>query len=162
MTLRAAGLDVRQVPTIPESVKTGKVVATNAETFAPFADERTRAISLSSVMFHSGQMNDVKDTSSLHTKKKFWNPRFRSWCSSLFTQPSCEPEDEQEGILIPLAEDFRVLANICKIDATGNAELTKTTGQLDEAKIPETMKRFGVTKFPTLKVYADAEEKVSK
>lgn len=59
MTLRKAGLEVRQVPTIPEAQKTGNVTAANAETFAPYVDDRTRAIGLSSIMFHSGQWNDV-------------------------------------------------------------------------------------------------------
>jgi cysteine desulfurase/selenocysteine lyase len=59
MALRFAGLEVRQVPTITEAQKTGKVTAANAATFAPFVDERTRAIGISSIMFHSGQKNDV-------------------------------------------------------------------------------------------------------
>lgn len=59
MTLRNAGVEVRQVPTIPEAQRTGNVVAANADTFAPYVDERTRAIGLSSIMFHSGQWNDV-------------------------------------------------------------------------------------------------------
>ncbi|KAI8308120.1 putative aminotransferase [Colletotrichum sp. SAR11_59] len=61
MALRAAGLEVRQVPTIPEAEKSGKVTAANAATFAPYVDERTRAIGISSIMFHSGQWNDVAD-----------------------------------------------------------------------------------------------------
>lgn len=61
MALREAGLEVRQVPTIPEAEATGNVVAATAATFAPFVDDRTRAIGLSSVMFHSGQWNDVAD-----------------------------------------------------------------------------------------------------
>lgn len=59
MTLRNAGVEVRQVPTIPEAQRTGSVVAANADTFAPYVDDRTRAIGLSSIMFHSGQWNDV-------------------------------------------------------------------------------------------------------
>ncbi|KAK7706473.1 hypothetical protein SLS64_004846 [Diaporthe eres] len=59
MTLRKAGVEVRQVPTIPEAQRTGKVTAATAETFAPYVDGRTRAIGLSSIMFHSGQWNDV-------------------------------------------------------------------------------------------------------
>lgn len=55
MALRPAGLEVRQVPTLAAS----EVTAADAETFAPFVDERTRAIGLSSIMFHSGQRNDV-------------------------------------------------------------------------------------------------------
>lgn len=61
MALRAAGLEVRQVPTIPEAEATGEVTAATAATFAPYVDERTRAIGLSSIMFHSGQRNDVAD-----------------------------------------------------------------------------------------------------
>lgn len=59
MTLRRAGVEVRQVPTIPEAERTGKVTAATAETFAPYVDGRTKAIGLSSIMFHSGQWNDV-------------------------------------------------------------------------------------------------------
>ncbi|KAL1869591.1 hypothetical protein Daus18300_005445 [Diaporthe australafricana] len=61
MTLRRAGLEVRQVPTIAEAQRAGGegVTAATAETFAPYVDGRTRAIGLSSVMFHSGQWNDV-------------------------------------------------------------------------------------------------------
>ncbi|KAE8423928.1 pyridoxal phosphate-dependent transferase [Aspergillus pseudocaelatus] len=66
MALRAMGLEVRQVPTIPESLETGKVVAANAEAFAPFVNDRTRAIGLSSIMFHSGQKNDVKEICNVY------------------------------------------------------------------------------------------------
>lgn len=59
MALRRAGLEVRQVPTIAEAQRTGAVAAATAETFAPYVDGRTRAIGLSSIMFHSGQWNDV-------------------------------------------------------------------------------------------------------
>jgi cysteine desulfurase / selenocysteine lyase len=59
MTLRGAGVEVRQVPTIAEAQRTGNVLAASAETFAPYVDDRTRAIGLSSIMFHSGQWNDV-------------------------------------------------------------------------------------------------------
>ena len=59
MALRSLGLEVRQVLTIPEAEKTGKVVAATAQVFAPYVDDRTRAIGLSSIMFHSGQRNDV-------------------------------------------------------------------------------------------------------
>lgn len=62
MALRKLGLEVRQVPTISEAQSAGgSVTAANAATFAPFVDERTRAIGLSSIMFHSGQWNDVAD-----------------------------------------------------------------------------------------------------
>ncbi|KAM5347312.1 hypothetical protein ACJ41O_010317 [Fusarium nematophilum] len=66
MAMRAAGLEVRQVPTIPLAEKTGVVSAANADTFAPYVDERTRAIGISSVMFHSGQRNDVAGISTTY------------------------------------------------------------------------------------------------
>lgn len=56
MARRSDGLEVRQIPTI----SAGKVTAATAETFAPFVDERTVAIGISSIMFHSGQWNDVE------------------------------------------------------------------------------------------------------
>lgn len=59
MALRRLGVEVRQVPTMVEAEKTGQVVAATAETFAPFVDDKTKAIGLSSIMFHSGQRNDV-------------------------------------------------------------------------------------------------------
>ena len=55
LALRDHGLDVRLVPTKADCY------AANANTFAPHIDERTIAIGLSSVMFHSGQKNDIKD-----------------------------------------------------------------------------------------------------
>ncbi|KAL2881615.1 hypothetical protein SGCOL_003183 [Colletotrichum sp. CLE4] len=61
MALRKAGLEIRQVPTIPAAKETGHVTAANAATFAPYVDERTKAIGLSSIMFHSGQWNNVAD-----------------------------------------------------------------------------------------------------
>ncbi|RDW68870.1 uncharacterized protein DSM5745_08630 [Aspergillus mulundensis] len=61
MALRPLGLEVRQVPTIAEAERAGNVVAANAETFAPFVDDRTIAIGLSSIMFHSGQWNDLQN-----------------------------------------------------------------------------------------------------
>ncbi|PLB52537.1 PLP-dependent transferase [Aspergillus steynii IBT 23096] len=48
------GLEVRRVET------NGDTFA-NAETYAPLVDSQTIAIGLSSIMFHSGQMNDIKD-----------------------------------------------------------------------------------------------------
>jgi selenocysteine lyase/cysteine desulfurase len=48
---RSAGLDVRIVPVSHKWV--------DETTFAPHVDERTRAIALSHVMFHTGQHNDV-------------------------------------------------------------------------------------------------------
>jgi cysteine desulfurase / selenocysteine lyase len=59
MALRSIGVEVRQVPSIAEAEKSGRVQAATAETFAPFVDGRTKAIGLSSIMFHSGQKNDV-------------------------------------------------------------------------------------------------------
>lgn len=52
--LRDQGLEFRRVET------NGDFFA-NAETYAPLVDDRTIAIGLSSIMFHSGQMNDVKN-----------------------------------------------------------------------------------------------------
>ena len=57
LSLRKVGLQVRQVPTVQD----GNVVAANAATFAPYVDERTCAIGLSSIMFHNGQWNDIAD-----------------------------------------------------------------------------------------------------
>ncbi|KAJ0162917.1 Uncharacterized protein CTA2_3821 [Colletotrichum tanaceti] len=54
LTLQSSGLEVRLVPTDPEDP-----VAADAQTFAAHVDGRTRAIGLSSIMFHSGQRNDV-------------------------------------------------------------------------------------------------------
>ncbi|KAJ4263404.1 hypothetical protein NW762_006223 [Fusarium torreyae] len=61
MSLRTAGLEVRQIPTIDAAKEKRKVTRANAATFAPYVDDRTIAIGLSSVMFHSGQFNDVAD-----------------------------------------------------------------------------------------------------
>ncbi|KAM0332332.1 hypothetical protein ACHAQA_002609 [Verticillium albo-atrum] len=54
LALRDLGLEVRRIPD-------SEVDFANAATFAPYVDERTVAIGVSSVMFHSGQLNDVKD-----------------------------------------------------------------------------------------------------
>jgi selenocysteine lyase/cysteine desulfurase len=51
LSQRSAGLEVRQVPDDERWA--------DGTTFAPHVDERTRAIALSHVMFHSGQRNDV-------------------------------------------------------------------------------------------------------
>ncbi|KAH6687251.1 pyridoxal phosphate-dependent transferase [Plectosphaerella plurivora] len=59
LSLRPAGLEVRLVPTPPMNAGHGRIEAADADTFAPYVDERTRAIGLSSVMFHTGQLNDV-------------------------------------------------------------------------------------------------------
>ncbi|KAF4466940.1 class IV aminotransferase [Fusarium albosuccineum] len=69
MAMRAAGLEVRQVPTIPLAEQTGIVTAASAETFAPYVDDRTRAIGISSIMFHSGQRNDVAGISAKYRPK---------------------------------------------------------------------------------------------
>lgn len=61
LSLRAKGLEVRLVPTMARAAKIGRIEAANANTFAPYVDSRTKAIGLSSVMFHSGQRNDVAD-----------------------------------------------------------------------------------------------------
>ncbi|CAJ2508914.1 Uu.00g139400.m01.CDS01 [Anthostomella pinea] len=60
MALRDAGLEVRQIPSISDVERLGHAVAANADTFRPFVDGRTRAIGLSSIMFDTGQHNDVK------------------------------------------------------------------------------------------------------
>ncbi|EXJ86749.1 hypothetical protein A1O3_03703 [Capronia epimyces CBS 606.96] len=52
-----AGLEVRLVPT-------GTDTYADADTFQPLVDNRTIAIGLSSIMFHSGQMNNVGDICS--------------------------------------------------------------------------------------------------
>ncbi|KAL4916423.1 pyridoxal phosphate-dependent transferase [Aspergillus aurantiobrunneus] len=54
MALCPTGLEVRQIPTIPESKTTGRVVTANAATFAP------------SIMFHSGQWNDLQGTCDVY------------------------------------------------------------------------------------------------
>ncbi|OTA83202.1 hypothetical protein M434DRAFT_24806 [Hypoxylon sp. CO27-5] len=59
LALRAAGLQVRQVPTIPDFEKAGQITAIDAETLRPFVDARTRAVGISSISFDSGQLNDV-------------------------------------------------------------------------------------------------------
>ena len=48
------GLEVRRIDT-------KDATCADAKTFAPFVDENTIAIGLSSVMFHNGQMNNVRD-----------------------------------------------------------------------------------------------------
>ncbi|KAH7231156.1 pyridoxal phosphate-dependent transferase [Fusarium tricinctum] len=47
--------------TIDTAKKATKVTAANVPTCAPYVDDRTIVIRLSSVMFHSGQWNDVAD-----------------------------------------------------------------------------------------------------
>ncbi|KAI1771538.1 PLP-dependent transferase [Hypoxylon cercidicola] len=59
LALRGAGLQVRQVPTVAEAERSGKVDAVDAETLRPYVDDRTRAIGLSSISFDSGQRHDV-------------------------------------------------------------------------------------------------------
>ncbi|KAL1303058.1 hypothetical protein AAFC00_006505 [Neodothiora populina] len=54
LALQETGLEVRQVPTNDR-------LYADASTFAPFVDENTKAIGISSIMFHSGQKNNVKD-----------------------------------------------------------------------------------------------------
>ncbi|KAF9873441.1 putative class IV aminotransferase [Colletotrichum karsti] len=61
LALRSRGLNVRLVPTDPENP-----AAATAETFAPYVDDRTKAIGLSSIMFHSGQWNDIADVCSVY------------------------------------------------------------------------------------------------
>ncbi|KAI1136374.1 PLP-dependent transferase [Hypoxylon sp. FL0543] len=64
LALRSAGLEVRQVPTIPDAEKAGEITAVDAETLRPYVDGRTRAIGISSVSFDSGQLNDVAGISA--------------------------------------------------------------------------------------------------
>ncbi|KAM0420407.1 hypothetical protein ACHAPT_011828 [Fusarium lateritium] len=59
LSLRSQGVEVRQVPTDAKS--NGFSAIANAATFEPYVDERTRCIGISSIMFHSGQRNDVAD-----------------------------------------------------------------------------------------------------
>ncbi|KAI0836846.1 PLP-dependent transferase [Hypoxylon sp. FL0890] len=64
LALRSAGLEVRQVPTIPTSEKNGQITAIDAKTLRPYVDNRTRAIGISSISFDSGQLNDIAGISS--------------------------------------------------------------------------------------------------
>ena len=57
LNLRSKGLDVRIVPS--------QKPWADADTFRAHVDDRTRAISLSHVMFHSGQRNDLESVSNL-------------------------------------------------------------------------------------------------
>lgn len=57
LALAEQGLEVRQIPA-------GSQGFADASTFAPYTDDRTVAIGLSSVMFHNGQLNDVKNISA--------------------------------------------------------------------------------------------------
>ncbi|KAI1758719.1 PLP-dependent transferase [Hypoxylon sp. FL1150] len=59
LTLRDEGLEVRQVPTVAEAERTGRVDAIDAETLRPYVDERTRVVGLSSMSFDSGQRHDI-------------------------------------------------------------------------------------------------------
>jgi selenocysteine lyase/cysteine desulfurase len=59
LALRELGLEVRTVPDAQL-----KIIVADADTFQPYVDDRTVAIGISSVMFHSGQLNDVKDIAS--------------------------------------------------------------------------------------------------
>ncbi|KAK0644897.1 Uncharacterized protein DIS24_g8455 [Lasiodiplodia hormozganensis] len=54
------GLEIRQIPT----AGTAHEFHATAATFEPFVDARTRAVGLSSCMFHSGQRNDVAGISA--------------------------------------------------------------------------------------------------
>ncbi|RSM05557.1 hypothetical protein CDV31_009548 [Fusarium ambrosium] len=59
LSLRSQGIEVRQVPT--DAGNKDFSTFANAATFEPYVDERTRCIGISSIMFHSGQRNDVAD-----------------------------------------------------------------------------------------------------
>ncbi|KAJ5094513.1 hypothetical protein N7456_010374 [Penicillium angulare] len=63
LSLRRRGLEVRQVPTSQTKGSEAATAAT-AATFAPYVDDRTRAIGLSSIMFHNGQWNDIADVAA--------------------------------------------------------------------------------------------------
>ena len=52
-----AGLQVRLIPCDKQWA--------DASTFAPYVDERTRAIAISHIMFHSGQRNDIASLAAL-------------------------------------------------------------------------------------------------
>lgn len=54
ISLQEAGLEVRLIPS-------KDIYYADASTFEPYVDEKTKAIGISSVMFHSGQLNNVKD-----------------------------------------------------------------------------------------------------
>lgn len=56
------GLEIRHVAV-------GKSTFADASTFAPYVDEHTVAIGLSSVMFHNGQLNDVRDICEIFRPK---------------------------------------------------------------------------------------------
>jgi cysteine desulfurase / selenocysteine lyase len=58
---QAAGLEVRLIP--------GDKAWADADTFAPYVDERTRAIAVSHVMFHNGQRNDIASIARLATQR---------------------------------------------------------------------------------------------
>jgi selenocysteine lyase/cysteine desulfurase len=53
LALQEQGLEVRRIPT-------GSDTFADASVFEHYVDDRTVAVSISSVMFHSGQMNDVR------------------------------------------------------------------------------------------------------
>jgi selenocysteine lyase/cysteine desulfurase len=54
LALVEQGLEVRRIPA-------GTKGYADASTFAPYVDDHTVAIGLSSVMFHNGQLNDIQD-----------------------------------------------------------------------------------------------------
>ncbi|TPX19134.1 uncharacterized protein E0L32_011207 [Thyridium curvatum] len=59
LSLRSKGIEVRQVAT--RSELSGFSTIASAATFEKYVDNRTRCIGISSIMFHSGQRNDVAD-----------------------------------------------------------------------------------------------------
>ncbi|WP_455883726.1 aminotransferase class V-fold PLP-dependent enzyme [Pseudomonas putida] len=61
LSKRDAGLEVRLVPADKKWA--------DAATFAPYVDERTKAIAISHVMFHSGQRNDLADIIAFATAR---------------------------------------------------------------------------------------------
>ncbi|XVN15992.1 aminotransferase class V-fold PLP-dependent enzyme [Pseudomonas corrugata] len=61
LSKREEGLEVRLVPSDKKWA--------DAETFAPFVDDRTRAIAISHVMFHNGQRNDMASITAFAKSK---------------------------------------------------------------------------------------------
>ncbi|WP_449432495.1 aminotransferase class V-fold PLP-dependent enzyme [Pseudomonas putida] len=61
LSKREEGLEVRLVPSDKKWA--------DADTFAPYVDERTRAIAISHVMFHNGQRNDMASITTFAKSK---------------------------------------------------------------------------------------------
>jgi selenocysteine lyase/cysteine desulfurase len=63
LNLQRKGVEIRFIP-MTEIV--------NADSFAPFIDEKTRAISMSHVTFHAGHRFDIADVGALCAKRKLY------------------------------------------------------------------------------------------